>query len=155
VYEALFSTCAGCGAFFCRGAIVLAFGEAEVVGLDRARAGETPILGHARAREAPNRQRRSHTTIFPRSDGIVIPRPHALSAGAQAGRADAGRQTEKRGQDGVSEANRSMGFAYRVAIGWDIFLLSGAALLMLTIVTVGMQALGAALANPIKALRSE
>lgn len=46
-------------------------------------------------------------------------------------------------------------YAYRVNIGADVFLLAGGALLLVTLLTVGAQSLKAALANPIKALRSE
>lgn len=46
-------------------------------------------------------------------------------------------------------------FAYRVPIGVGVFLLAGGALLLVTIVTVGVQALRAALVNPVKSLRSE
>jgi putative ABC transport system permease protein len=44
-------------------------------------------------------------------------------------------------------------FAYRVSIGVGVFLLAGGALLVVTVVTVGAQALRAALVNPVKSLR--
>src|SRR6202042_1670924 len=46
-------------------------------------------------------------------------------------------------------------FAYRVSIGAEVFLLAGGALLSVTVVTVGAQALRAALINPVRSLRSE
>ncbi len=45
-------------------------------------------------------------------------------------------------------------YAYRVSIGADVFLLAGGALLLVTVLTVGAQALKAALVNPIKSLRT-
>ncbi|MDR3711369.1 MAG: hypothetical protein P4L51_01035 [Puia sp.] len=47
------------------------------------------------------------------------------------------------------------GFAYRVSIGAGIFLAAGASVLLITLATVSFQAIKAALANPVKALRSE
>ncbi|PWT72236.1 MAG: hypothetical protein C5B59_16145 [Bacteroidetes bacterium] len=46
-------------------------------------------------------------------------------------------------------------YAYRVMIGPDIFLLAGGALLVVTVLTVGIQSLRAALVNPVKSLRTE
>jgi hypothetical protein len=46
-------------------------------------------------------------------------------------------------------------YAYRVKMGPDIFLLAGGSLLVVTILTVGIQSLRAALVNPVKSLRSE
>ncbi len=46
-------------------------------------------------------------------------------------------------------------FAYRVAVGWWVFLLAGFVLLLIAFLTISGQALKAALANPVKALRSE
>lgn len=46
-------------------------------------------------------------------------------------------------------------FAYRVSIGVEVFLLAGGVLLVVTVLTVGVQALRAALVNPVKSLRSE
>jgi putative ABC transport system permease protein len=46
-------------------------------------------------------------------------------------------------------------FAYRVNISWWIFILSGAAALMIALVTVSFQSIKAALANPVKNLRTE
>ncbi|HVU99452.1 MAG TPA: ABC transporter permease [Puia sp.] len=46
-------------------------------------------------------------------------------------------------------------FAYRTEIGWWIFLVAGAVALVIALLTVSVQAIRAALANPIKSLRSE
>jgi ABC-type antimicrobial peptide transport system permease subunit len=46
-------------------------------------------------------------------------------------------------------------YEYRTSIQWWVFGLAGALALAIAILTVGFQALRAALANPIKALRSE
>lgn len=46
-------------------------------------------------------------------------------------------------------------FAYRISIGWSVFVLAGAAALLIAFVSVGFQAAKAALANPVKSLRSE
>lgn len=46
-------------------------------------------------------------------------------------------------------------FAYRTSIGWSVFLLAGIAALLIAFISVGFQAAKAALANPVKSLRSE
>ena len=46
-------------------------------------------------------------------------------------------------------------FAYRVSISWWIFLAAGLAALAIALATVSFQAIRAAIANPVKALRSE
>jgi putative ABC transport system permease protein len=46
-------------------------------------------------------------------------------------------------------------FAYRVHIGWWIFVMAGAAAVLIALATVSFQAVRAALTNPIKSLRSE
>ena len=46
-------------------------------------------------------------------------------------------------------------FAYRINISWEIFLTAGFLALMITLITVGYQAVKAAIANPIKSLRTE
>ena len=46
-------------------------------------------------------------------------------------------------------------FAYRVNISWWIFLAAGALALMIAMLTVSLQAIKAAIANPIKSLRTE
>jgi len=46
-------------------------------------------------------------------------------------------------------------FAYRIRIGWWMFALAGLITIGLTLVTVGWQAIKAATANPVKAIKSE
>jgi len=46
-------------------------------------------------------------------------------------------------------------FAYRIDLGWWVFALAGVSALLIALLTVGFQALKAALANPVKSLRSE
>jgi putative ABC transport system permease protein len=46
-------------------------------------------------------------------------------------------------------------FAYRVNISWWIFVVAGALALMIAMLTVSFQAIKAAIANPIKSLRTE
>ena len=46
-------------------------------------------------------------------------------------------------------------FAYRINIGWWVFAVAGIIALMIAITTVSFQAIRAALANPVKSLRSE
>jgi len=46
-------------------------------------------------------------------------------------------------------------FAYRVAIGWETFLAAGTLALVIALVTVSFQAIKAALANPVEALKCE
>jgi putative ABC transport system permease protein len=47
------------------------------------------------------------------------------------------------------------GFAYRIDIGPVVFLVAGASVILITFITIGFQAIRAALANPVKSLRSE
>ena len=47
------------------------------------------------------------------------------------------------------------GFAYRVSISWWIFALVGGLAVIITLLTVGLQAIKAAVANPVKSLRIE
>ncbi len=47
------------------------------------------------------------------------------------------------------------GFAYRVGIGWKVFALAGVLALMIAFITVSFQAIRAAVANPVKSLRTE
>jgi len=47
------------------------------------------------------------------------------------------------------------GYAYRTTISWWIFAVAGAAALAITLLTVSFQAVRAALANPVKSLRTE
>jgi putative ABC transport system permease protein len=46
-------------------------------------------------------------------------------------------------------------FAYRVSIGWWMFALAALIAVMEAMITLRSQAIRAALANPVKALRSE
>ena len=46
-------------------------------------------------------------------------------------------------------------FAYRITIGWDVFALAAVLAVGIALVTVSFQAVRAALANPVKSLRSE
>jgi putative ABC transport system permease protein len=47
------------------------------------------------------------------------------------------------------------GFAYRVSIGWWVFAIAGMMALLIALVTVSWQAIKAAMANPVRSLRSE
>lgn len=47
------------------------------------------------------------------------------------------------------------GFAYRIDIGWKVFVLAGAAAGLIAFVTICFQSIKAALANPVDSLRSE
>lgn len=47
------------------------------------------------------------------------------------------------------------GFAYRIAISWWIYAAAGMVAILIALLTVGFQALKAAIANPIKSLRTE
>ncbi|MFM9908974.1 MAG: ABC transporter permease [Chitinophagaceae bacterium] len=47
------------------------------------------------------------------------------------------------------------GFVYKISIGTAVFLIAAGTIVLLTIVTVGFQAIKAALANPVKSLRTE
>ncbi|MBC7919788.1 MAG: ABC transporter permease [Ferruginibacter sp.] len=46
-------------------------------------------------------------------------------------------------------------FAYRTPIGWGVFALAGLAALLIALLTVSFQAIKAAVANPVKSLRTE
>ena len=47
------------------------------------------------------------------------------------------------------------GFAYRVELGWTTFILAGLLAMAIALLTVGFQAMRAATANPVEALRTE
>jgi putative ABC transport system permease protein len=47
------------------------------------------------------------------------------------------------------------GFAYKINIGWWIFLIAGAIAIAIALITVSFQAIKAAIANPVKSLRTE
>jgi len=46
-------------------------------------------------------------------------------------------------------------FAYRINIGWWIFIVAGSVALLIALFTVSFQAIKAAIANPVKSLRTE
>jgi len=46
-------------------------------------------------------------------------------------------------------------FAYRVDIGWWVFAAAGAMVFFIALFTISFQAIKAAIANPIKSLRTE
>jgi putative ABC transport system permease protein len=46
-------------------------------------------------------------------------------------------------------------FAYRINISWWIFIVAGLAAILIALITVSLQAIKAAVANPVKSLRSE
>jgi putative ABC transport system permease protein len=46
-------------------------------------------------------------------------------------------------------------FAYRIQINWWIFVLAGTGTIFIALFTISFQAIKAALANPVKSLRSE
>jgi len=46
-------------------------------------------------------------------------------------------------------------FAYRIPIAWWVFPVAGIAVLLIALITVSVQAIKAAIANPVKSLRTE
>jgi putative ABC transport system permease protein len=56
---------------------------------------------------------------------------------------------------GYAMHNWLQDFAYRINIPWWIFLVAGALAALVALITIGLQAIRAALANPVKNLRSE
>jgi len=46
-------------------------------------------------------------------------------------------------------------YAYRTTISWWLFLLAGLLTLVIAMITVSLQAIKAAVANPVKSLRTE
>ncbi|HEY1871821.1 MAG TPA: FtsX-like permease family protein, partial [Chitinophagaceae bacterium] len=46
-------------------------------------------------------------------------------------------------------------FAFRINIGWAVFAIAGAGAVMIALLTVSFQAIKAAIANPVKSLRTE
>ena len=47
------------------------------------------------------------------------------------------------------------GFAFRVNIGWWVFIIAGLSALLIALITISFQAIKAAMANPVESLRSE
>ena len=46
-------------------------------------------------------------------------------------------------------------FAYKINIGWSVFAIAGSAAILIALITISFQSIKAALANPVKSLRSE
>jgi putative ABC transport system permease protein len=46
-------------------------------------------------------------------------------------------------------------FAYRTEISWWIFITAGAVMITIALVTLGFQTIKAAIANPVRSLRTE
>jgi putative ABC transport system permease protein len=46
-------------------------------------------------------------------------------------------------------------YTYRIQIGWWVFLVAGVSALVVALLTVSFQAIKAAVANPVKSLRTE
>jgi len=46
-------------------------------------------------------------------------------------------------------------FAYRINIGVEVFMIAGASIIVITLFTISFQAIKAAIANPVKSLRTE
>ncbi|MEP7376973.1 MAG: ABC transporter permease [Chitinophagaceae bacterium] len=46
-------------------------------------------------------------------------------------------------------------FAYRISIGWWVFIIAGALAILIAFITIGLQAVRAGIANPVKSLRTE
>jgi len=46
-------------------------------------------------------------------------------------------------------------FAYRISIGAGIFIIAGLSVMVITLLTISYQAVKAAVANPVKSLRTE
>jgi putative ABC transport system permease protein len=46
-------------------------------------------------------------------------------------------------------------FAYRIGISWWVFLMAGITAIFIALVTISFQAIKAAIANPVKSLRTE
>ncbi|HXL56688.1 MAG TPA: hypothetical protein VN958_10545, partial [Chitinophagaceae bacterium] len=46
-------------------------------------------------------------------------------------------------------------YQYRIEISWWIFIIAGATALLIALITISFQAIKAAIANPVKSLRTE
>jgi putative ABC transport system permease protein len=46
-------------------------------------------------------------------------------------------------------------FAYKINIGWSVFVIAGSVAILIALITISFQSIKAALANPVKSLRSE
>jgi ABC-type antimicrobial peptide transport system permease subunit len=51
--------------------------------------------------------------------------------------------------------NWLQGFAYRIHISAGIFLIAGSSIILITLFTISYQSIKAAIANPVKSLRTE
>ena len=51
--------------------------------------------------------------------------------------------------------NWLQGYEYRITISWAIFLIAGFLAIVIALLTVSFQAIKAAIANPVKSLRTE
>jgi putative ABC transport system permease protein len=51
--------------------------------------------------------------------------------------------------------NWLLSYNYRITIGWEVFLLSGSAAIAIALITVSFQSIKAAIANPVRSLRTE
>jgi putative ABC transport system permease protein len=47
------------------------------------------------------------------------------------------------------------GFAYRIDIGWWVLVIAGVLAMLIALITISYQAIKAAVANPVKSLRTE
>jgi ABC-type antimicrobial peptide transport system permease subunit len=47
------------------------------------------------------------------------------------------------------------GYVYRITLSWQVFVIGGAASLIIALATISFHAVKAAIANPVKSLRSE
>ena len=46
-------------------------------------------------------------------------------------------------------------FAFRISIGWWVFVVAGVAAIVIALITISFQAIKAAIVNPVKSLRTE
>jgi putative ABC transport system permease protein len=46
-------------------------------------------------------------------------------------------------------------FAYKINIGWEVFAIAGLVTVLIALLTVSYQSIKAAIANPVKSLRTE
>jgi putative ABC transport system permease protein len=46
-------------------------------------------------------------------------------------------------------------FAYRINIGWYVFIITGIVAILIALITISFQAIKAAVANPVKSLKTE
>jgi putative ABC transport system permease protein len=46
-------------------------------------------------------------------------------------------------------------FAYKINLGWSVFVIAGVIAMTIALITISFQSIKAALANPVKSLRTE